>query len=1168
MPGQDPLAKLLGEEPAAALREELARRNQTIEADHTGWKAEGYSGAVLAAVVVENELADNPSPIRCIAKLCPPAAGRPESSQLAAALRHTYERAFVDKHLVGIAFEPVQCPGGEIIMGQRIAGGSFAKLTTLSKVPEAQLGKVCRTVRIGLLEHWTGPKFRRQPSTVPQLLERELRDGLTGCLVPPEVDWIITDEDGAMPNPIALIRDAGLAAAKPKPRLIGHSHGDLHCENIIVRLTTSGVARADEFQLVDLSAFDPSAPLSRDPATLLVSIVAHRVHELDHTESDALLGYLVDREQRPAQAPTDLSAVIDALCDPGEAPFAAGWREMWDEQLQVSLLASALLHTTYDSVQSTGRWWCLRLAGRLARALTPERRPDSEPLRLTADIFSSSEENRRTSRIIPPKPTIINQDKEKAALRAALLGTGPGIIVVHGATGVGKSALVRNVTAELRAAGVHVIERDAAGLRRPDAMTLVEDFEDGAADDCLRPGESLVGRLTAAIDALDTRVAVLIDQADVLLHDETHSVLDEDFDDALELLTSSSNEMAKIVLVARKPPRSAQAHSWPLKATKVHIQGLQQPHFGRFLAWLDPSGHAGLTALNASQVQTLRDRLQGNPSHARLAQIIVQSVESPYGAGTLVEEVANRGPGEVPQFLADALMEQLSDRPKLLLTALAAFGTPVEADAIAVVVEEWLSARNVVEMLHKLANQRVIEVNDGRYSLPPADPYRIHARPPVTPPVWRKMLHNAARQLGFRLKDPADVQAVDDLYTHFALIDVLLRSERYEAAHEMLDTTDRMLRRWDRELLLLGRREYIRERLETPQRKMSNLNSLGDLYTTRGRFADAAAAYQASLDIAAQLHDPPNHLRIRINMAAMHWEAGETEAAADLYSLALSENDLHNHLDAADAMEAGEGLADCYRRWGEYHRAMTLARWALGIARRAGSDRAVTIALKLARWHAETGNLCAANEHLALAETLADEQSDRALRTACADAQADLLLDRDRPGEALRLAEGVLSAARRQRSPVILLQAHTIRCMAYLRLSDVSRAHEAIESADRYRRAGRSLIVPALYALVAALDGDAVEAGRRFAGLRYEVEQHRRDPKDVGALHYLGYAYCWSALSDNLALSEAVRHFRAARDRTRPAASGVWKLLAYLVRRLEEPGSQHGRLRPVLDVLT
>ena len=1165
MSERDRLAEALGPAPAAAVRAEFARRNRSIEIDSSRWEASGYSGAKLVAVVVGYASADNSQSERCIAKVCPPDHGALESSRHSAALQHWYQQAFVAEHLVDIAFDPVGCPDGSIVMGQHIAGGDFTSMRMLSTVHTDQLGAICREVRRGLLEDWTGSKYVPREMTLSELLETELRGGTDEWAVPADVRWIMTDDDGALPNPLALLDGPGLCASLPEPWLVGHTHGDLHVENILVPVIDD-VVRADRYRLIDLSAFDPAAPLTRDLATLLVSILAHQVGTLSQARGDALLRYLQALDHCPANVPTDLAAVVDALSDIGDAPFGS-WRGTWHKQFRVSVMAEAVRHSTYHSVGWAGRWWCLRLAGLLASQMTGLQ-PDSDPVRLTAETFAAS--GTGTTHVLA-RP-IVNQEKTRADLRTSISHRGSPVTLMHGPAGVGKSAIAGAVAAELRLIGMRVVELRATELERPDAMTLVEIIEDGQERHRAVTEESVQIRLAAATDALNEPVVIVIDQADALLDDRTHTVVDVELDQALEFVASEAGHRVRIVLVARDQPRSAHDCTWPRSARKVPVRGLDKPHFGQLLSRLDPPRLLGLAALAPEQIDALRDRLGGNPWYAWLAQVIVRSDGSEYGADTLFREVAEREPDEVPRFLADTFKDQLHPRLMRLLAALVAFGTPVDADAVAAIVDD-LPPRRVVELLKKLAGHRIIDVHDGRYSLPPADPYRILDKPPVAKQSWQKMLAGAAKQLGYRCKVPEDVHGIDDLYMHFALIDVLLRAERYEAAHSVMEDVDEILRRWDSEAQLLGRREHIRRLLVEPKPKMANLNTLGNLFQTRGRSKDALEAFTEALAIADTLDDARNRLRIRLNMAGLMREDGKTEAAADLFTHAAREAELQGDLD--DQCAAIEGLADCQRRWGDYREALPLAEQALGLARRSSSEQTVTIALKLARWYGEVGELEKAEQHIVEAEGEADDLPASTLRTACADARADLLLDRGRPDEALALAEDALARARRQRSLLIQCQLQTVRGMAHLwredlahlRPEDLAAAQEAIEAAYRIRVKGRSLIVPALRALVAALDHRDDDAHRYFDDLGDEAERRGRDPRDVGALQYLGYAYCWRALTSDPALESATVAFRTARKQTRPAALGAERMLTFLVGRLDGCGDQPGRLQPVLDAI-
>ncbi|MGW3890424.1 tetratricopeptide repeat protein [Micromonospora chokoriensis] len=1161
---QDPLAEALGKVPADAVRAAFGDRNLAIRPDSSGWQARGFTGAKLVAVVVEHAHADHKVPQRCIAKVSPPGAAASENAQHDAANQHGVVSSFPRNHMVGIAFDPVRCPTDELVSFQHLAGDDLDSMTVLSRIRDHQLGDVCHQVRRGLLEEWTGPAFQLPEMTVPELLRSELGDFTSGWAVPADVRWFMTDDDGALPNPLALLNDPALSTARPEPRIAGHVHGDLHQDNILVPENIGRDLSADRYRLIDVATFQSSAPLTRDLATLLVSLLAHRVTNLDQVAFNGLLQFVLAPGKQPTDAPTDLAAVIRALCDPGEAPFAATWRGPWNKQMQVSLLAQAVWHSTYESVGPIGRWWCLRLAGLLARGLLSYRRPDVQPMRLIPEMFAVA----GGSHALLIRP-VIGHEGTRKQLREALEAPGPAVTLLLGPAGVGKSIIARAVTAELRLRGVRVVEHHAAAVRRPDAMTLVESLEYGTTDDRLRPDETVHVRLNAALDALDRPVVIMIDQAEVLLEKETGAVVDTEFDQALDAIATTPGRAAKVLLVSSARPSSTLGCTWPGAAKQIAVEGLHQPYFGRLLRVLNEPVGTGLTGLTRSQADTLRERLGGNPSYAWLAQVIVQSVGSEYGAGALVDEVTARPSEEVPRFLADAFKNQLHEHARRLLAALAAFGTPVAPEAIAALVQHWLPVQHATSLLQKLADQRLVTVVDGLYSLPPSDPYQMRGEPPLEREDWRRMLWSAARELGSRLKADEDVTGVDDLHGHFALIDVLRRAERFEAALSKMEQLDVLLRKWDSEALLLGRREHIRNLLTDPRPKMLNLNSLGDLYRSRGRLDDAIEAFQDALKIAESDGDSSDRSSIQINIAATHWDLGETEKAADLFGLAFSEANLRETPD--DQLAASEGLADCYRRWGNYREAVPLAQRALKLAREIGSDgAAVAIALKLARWSAELGEFADAERCIAEARDDAADQPDSTLRTACDDARADLLLDRGRPDEALILADDVLARARRQRSLLLQVQAHTVRCMAYLRIEpvDLAAAQAAIDAANRIRRKHRSLIVPALRALTIALDGRVEEAHRCFEDLQNEAERRSRDPQDISALQMRGFALCWRALNSDTALRASVDAFRAARDCTDPPAMGTEELLNFLVRQLETCGRQPGRLGPMLSAIS
>jgi tetratricopeptide (TPR) repeat protein len=183
---------------------------------------------------------------------------------------------------------------------------------------------------------------------------------------------------------------------------------------------------------------------------------------------------------------------------------------------------------------------------------------------------------------------------------------------------------------------------------------------------------------------------------------------------------------------------------------------------------------------------------------------------------------------------------------------------------------------------------------------------------------------------------------------------------------------DRFLRQWNCSDLLLEQRKTLRGKLESKDRELANYNALGYACASRGRYAEAAEAFEDALMLLGHSNDPTAGHKVLINLANLWLEQNDTWKAADLYRRALSEE----LLDIEDRAVASNGLADCHRRWGDYDAAIALSTEALEYARGVDSPLAVRIALKLARWCCELMRLDDANELLQLAEATATQRAD------------------------------------------------------------------------------------------------------------------------------------------------------------------------------------------------
>ena len=164
---------------------------------------------------------------------------------------------------------------------------------------------------------------------------------------------------------------------------------------------------------------------------------------------------------------------------------------------------------------------------------------------------------------------------------------------------------------------------------------------------------------------------------------------------------------------------------------------------------------------------------------------------------------------------------------------------------------------------------------------------------------------------------------------------------------------EKQLQRWNAAALLLRYRQTIAGKLQRSFQEMVNYNALGCIYLSLGKLGKAQQAFENALrnaDAAADRY-PHGRRKIYINLGALGLESGETARAEQHYRDALAMAGEHD--DVLDRMAAMAGLADCFRRHGDYDEAIRYGKLALSAAQDKSSQWAADIAVKLARWHSE-----------------------------------------------------------------------------------------------------------------------------------------------------------------------------------------------------------------------
>ncbi|MFE6281650.1 hypothetical protein [Streptomyces sp. NPDC057877] len=353
----------------------------------------GGSGGVLVSAYVR-ELDPGQRGGRMIIKMLAPSdetVGEPGRHKAALLARTERNAAFVDRHLVPLALEPQQVDG-TWVMFQRPAGDEDA--VTLAAVDRRRLPHLAERIVTGVLEGWNpeDPKVveRTAAEFVRDILDKRLARGaalhrwVVGHLRPQPLDtpwFLLPGGDRPVPNPHNLGPGSDLARHHVDVPQRGRAHGDLHPGNIMVPRQPG--ASGDDFVLIDLSRFSDDALLARDPAQLLLCLVAGYLPHMDDDARDELIPGLLHDPCDGTLIPQGLAALVATV-----RTAWTGWGERhriqrdWRRQWYLAVQACALMFLGRKGCSDRDRWWFYRLAAEACGAYLDEegvRRPGSAP---------------------------------------------------------------------------------------------------------------------------------------------------------------------------------------------------------------------------------------------------------------------------------------------------------------------------------------------------------------------------------------------------------------------------------------------------------------------------------------------------------------------------------------------------------------------------------------------------------------------------------------------------------------------------------------------------------------------------------------------------------------------------------------------------------------------
>lgn len=388
----DPLAEYLGADTAVEMHE-WARQTlgKQVRLADPPWVRRGNTGAVLALVEFVPDAGPSgycPSDDRLIVKIYPRGDLAAETG------RHTLatevDHDFAERHLVPQKYSRLPMRNGQFFSFQEIVF-DLSEAYPLTQVGyEHQPGVVARVAELVLVK-WNkvDQKCRTDKQPARQYLLNELRGALghghdpyawakgTGFLdlTAPRITDADDDSAQTLTNPLALVGEMSLLGKIELTFLVGFSHGDLHADNILARVPVDGVPLLHETRLIDLATFEARASLSRDLATLILSFVREEVRTQMRPGVDRqLIKFVLNPESRivtPQIAPYIVEAVRAAYGT--HRKIQPKFQDLWHPQYLLSVVAQALIHSSYDNVGPNGRRWYFRLAAYAAECFISKR---------------------------------------------------------------------------------------------------------------------------------------------------------------------------------------------------------------------------------------------------------------------------------------------------------------------------------------------------------------------------------------------------------------------------------------------------------------------------------------------------------------------------------------------------------------------------------------------------------------------------------------------------------------------------------------------------------------------------------------------------------------------------------------------------------------------------